>query len=299
MKNREDRRKMQQIHFTKMQGTGNDFIVLDCIAHPEYLKFACIPKVASNLCDRHYGIGADGLVLVLPSDLADIRMRIINSDGSEAEMCGNGIRCFARFVYEMHIVSKAEMTVETGAGILVPRILQNDAGDVIGVMVDMGEPILERAGVPMLGAGQAIDVPIQVEEQEFLVTAIGMGNPHCVTFVENLSQFPITYWGPRMEADRHFPRKTNVEYVQVLNEAEVRMRVWERGAAVTMACGTGSCATVAACVLNGKTGRDVLVHLDGGDLRIFWDEVSNHLFMTGPAETVFTGIYLQEVTDNE
>ena len=286
---------IQNIVFTKMQGTGNDFVVLDCVAHLEYETFALTPALASRMCDRHYGIGADGLVLVLPSDIADIRMRIINSDGSEAEMCGNGIRCFARFVYEQNLVKKEVMTVETLAGVLVPRMMLDETGNVTGVEVDMGEPILERAGVPMLGEGTAVSVPISVEDKEFIVTAVGMGNPHCVTFVDDLSGFPIEYWGPRMETSTHFPRKTNVEYVQVLSEHEVIMRVWERGAAVTMACGTGSCATAVACVLNGKTGRDVLVHLDGGDLRIRWDEASNHLFMTGAAENVFAGTYPWEV----
>ena len=286
---------IQNIVFTKMQGTGNDFVVLDCVAHPEYETFALTPTLASRMCDRHYGIGADGLVLVLPSDIADIRMRIINSDGSEAEMCGNGIRCFARFVYEQNLVKKEVMTVETLAGVLVPRMMLDEMGTVTGVEVDMGEPILDRAGVPMLGEGTVVSVPISVEDKEFIVTAVGMGNPHCVTFVDDLSGFPIEYWGPRMETSPHFPRKTNVEYVQVLGEHEVIMRVWERGAAVTMACGTGSCATAVACVLNGKTGRDVLVHLDGGDLRIRWDEASNHLFMTGAAENVFAGTYPWEV----
>ena len=286
---------VQNIEFTKMQGTGNDFVVLDCVSHPEYLGFALTPALASKMCDRHYGIGADGLVLVLPSKIADIQMRIINSDGSEAEMCGNGIRCFARFVYEQNIVRKESMTVETLAGVLVPRMILDGVGIVTGVEVDMGEPILDCAGVPMIGEGQAISVPISVEDKEFVVTAVGMGNPHCVTFIEDLSAFPIEYWGPRMETSSYFPRKTNVEYVQVYNENEVRMRVWERGAAVTMACGTGSCATAVACVLNGKTDRDVLVHLDGGDLRIRWDEEGNHLFMTGPAETIFTGVYPWEV----
>lgn len=286
---------IQNITFTKMQGTGNDFVVLDCAAHPEYLEFALTPELAAKMCDRHYGIGADGLVLVLGSEIADIQMRIINSDGSEAEMCGNGIRCFARFVYEQNIVRKEIMTVETLAGVLVPRMILDDHGKVTGVEVDMGEPILDRAGVPMLGEGQAVSVPIAVEDTEFIVTAVGMGNPHCVTFVEDLTTFPIEYWGPRMETSTQFPRKTNVEYVQVVSEQEVIMRVWERGASVTMACGTGSCATVTACVLNGKTDRDVLVHLDGGDLRIRWDIVNNHLYMTGPAENVFTGVYTWEV----
>lgn len=285
---------VQNITFTKMQGTGNDFVVLDCVAHPEYLDFALTPARASKMCDRHYGIGADGLVLVLPSELADIQMRIINSDGSEAEMCGNGIRCFARYVYEQNIVKKETMTVETLAGILVPRMILDVNGIVTGVEVDMGEPILDRTGVPMIGEGMAISEPIQIEERTFIITAVGMGNPHCVTFVDDLTQFPIEYWGPRMETSAYFPRKTNVEYVQVLSENEVIMRVWERGAAVTKACGTGSCATVTACVLNNRTGRDVLVHLDGGDLRIRWDEANNHLFMTGSAENVFTGVYVWE-----
>lgn len=285
---------VQRIEFTKMQGTGNDFVVLDCLAHPEYLEYALTPALASKLCDRHYGIGADGLVLVLPSAIADIQMRIINSDGSEAEMCGNGIRCFARFVYEQNIVKNETMTVETLAGVLIPKMILDNSGTVTGVEVDMGEPILDRAGVPMIGEGQAVSVPIMVEDTEFIVTAVGMGNPHCVTFVEDIAQFPITHWGPIMERSPYFPRKTNVEYVQVLNEKEVIMRVWERGAAVTMACGTGSCATAVACVLNGKTQREVLVHLDGGDLQIRWEASNNHLYMTGPAESVFTGVYLRE-----
>ena len=235
---------VQNIAFTKMQGTGNDFVVLDCIANPAYLAFAETPALASKMCDRHYGIGADGLLLVLPSDVADIKMRIINSDGSEPEMCGNGIRCFARYVYEQHIVPKEVMTIETLAGVLVPRMILDENGSVKAVEVDMGEPILNRADIPMTGEGQAISEPIMVEDETFLVTAVSMGNPHCVTFMEDLKDFPITYWGPRMECSDYFPRKTNVEYVQVVTDREVIMRVWERGAAVTMACGTGSCATV-------------------------------------------------------
>ncbi len=288
-----------KVEFTKMQGTGNDFIVLDCVAHPEYLQLAENPALAAKMCDRHYGVGADGLVLVQASDVADIRMRIINSDGSEPEMCGNGIRCFARYVYEQGIVPKTEMTTETLAGVLVPRMILDGNGNVTGVEVDVGEPILERGEIPMTGEGKAIAVPIAVEDREFIVTAVSMGNPHCVTFMDDLSAFPIEYWGPRMECSEYFPRKTNVEYVQVVSDNEVIMRVWERGAAVTMACGTGSCATAVACVLNGKTGRDVLVHLDGGDLQIRWDEATNHLFMTGAAENVFTGVYTAEVADHD
>lgn len=273
------------MNFVKTQGLGNDFILLDC----RTAEVDAVVAAAEKLCDRHFGIGADGLLLVLPSDVADIRMRIINSDGSEAEMCGNGIRCFAKYVYEQGIVSGAKMTVETLAGIMGPRIILDDAGKVTGVEVDMGEPILDRPQIPMTGEGEAINTTITVDGKDFAVTAVSMGNPHCVVFVEDAKAYPIESWGPKLEKCEYFPRKTNVEFVQVLNDHEVIMRVWERGAAITLACGTGSCATTTACVLNGKTGRDVLLHLDGGDLQVRWDEATNRLFMTGPAEEVFCG----------
>lgn len=285
--------------FTKMQGLGNDFVILDCIN--DKLKFTEkeIEELSIKMCDRHFGIGADGILLVLPSGKADIRMRIINSDGSEAEMCGNGIRCFARFVYEKGIVKKDTMTIDTLAGIMVPKILTDAEGHVTNVEVDMGEPVLERQDIPMVGEGRAVSEPIQIEDREFKVTAVSMGNPHCVIFMDDLKDFQIEYWGPRIEKSKYFPRKTNVEFVQVVNDSEVIMRVWERGAAVTLACGTGSCATATACVLNKKTGRDILLHLDGGDLRVRWDEASNHLFMTGPAEESFVGTYNWEAGGND
>ena len=282
---------MKIMKFTKMQGLGNDFVILDCMNETFDLTEKEIETLSVKMCDRHFGIGADGILLVLPSEKADICMRIINSDGSEAEMCGNGIRCFARFVYEKGIVKKEVMTIDTLAGIMVPKILTDETGTVTGIEVDMGEPVLEKPDIPMIGEGRAIGETIQVEDREFTVTAVSMGNPHCVIFMEDLKDFPIEYWGPRIEKSKYFPRKTNVEFVQVLNDKEVIMRVWERGAAVTLACGTGSCATTAACILNQKTGRDILLHLDGGDLKVRWDENSNHLFMTGPAEESFTGTY--------
>ena len=279
--------------FAKVHGLGNDFVILDnrdgVIAESRYAD------VAVELCNRNFGIGADGIMLVLPSDVADIRMRIINSDGSEAEMCGNGIRCFARYVYEYGIVPKETMTVETLAGIMVPRLILDAEGRVSLVEVDMGEPILEKELIPMVGQGKAIAETIQIEDKAFEITAVSMGNPHCVTFVDDAKAFPVAYWGPRMETSEYFPRKTNVEFIQVLNDHEVIMRVWERGAAVTLACGTGACATTTACVLNGKTGRDILLHLDGGDLNVRWDEATNHLFMAGPAVEVFQGEYPLEV----
>lgn len=273
--------------FTKMQGLGNDFVIIDArdLTLPEDLA-----AWSRGLCDRHFGIGADGVMLVLPSDQADIRMVILNSDGSEAEMCGNGIRCFAKFVYEEGIVTQNPMTVETLAGIMVPEVVTDDTGRVTLVTVDMGEPILARSEIPMLGESeQAVAETIFVDETPFTITAVSMGNPHCVTFVDDITKAELEKWGPLMERSSYFPKKTNVEFVQPLSRQEVIMRVWERGASITMACGTGACATAVACVLNGLTERQVTIHLDGGDLQIHWEEASNHVFMTGAAETVFTG----------
>lgn len=273
--------------FTKMQGLGNDFVIIDArdLTLPEDLA-----AWSRGLCDRHFGIGADGVMLVLPSDQADIRMVILNSDGSEAEMCGNGIRCFAKFVYEEGIVTQNPMTVETLAGIMVPEVVTDATGRVTLVTVDMGEPILARSEIPMLGEGeQAVAETIVVDETPFTITAVSMGNPHCVTFVDDITKAELEKWGPLMERSSYFPKKTNVEFVQPLSRQEVIMRVWERGASITMACGTGACATAVACVLNGLTERQVTIHLDGGDLQIHWEEASNHVFMTGAAETVFTG----------
>lgn len=279
------------MRFVKMHGLGNDFIILNCTEDEKYIPSKQYRPLAIELCDRHFGIGADGLLLVLPSAQADVRMRIINSDGSEAEMCGNGIRCFARYVYETGILTKEVMTVETLAGVLVPRLILDEEGEVVSVEVDMGEPILEKEEIPMLGHGRAVNEMVKIDGNVQHVTAVSMGNPHCVVFVDDAESYPIEYWGPRIESSSYFPRKTNVEFVQIINEHEVIMRVWERGAAVTLACGTGACATTVACVLNKKTNRDILLHLDGGDLNVRWDEESNHLFMTGPAENVFAGDY--------
>lgn len=277
--------------FTKCQGTGNDFVLIDCLDKPED-RYAAAAK---EICDRHYGIGADGILLVLPSDKADIRMRIINADGSEAEMCGNGIRCFARYVYEAGYVSSDEFTVETGAGILVPKIIKEDGehGKIAMIQVDMGEPILEGDKIPVAGYGmnRVINEEIIVQGQSFKMTCVSMGNPHCVVFVEDAEKFPIHELGRFFETHEKFPRKTNTEFVQVLDRRHLRMRVWERGAAVTLACGTGSCATLTAAVLNNLADRRAEVRLDGGNLVIEWNEQDNHLYMTGPALQVFKGTY--------
>jgi diaminopimelate epimerase len=275
------------LHFTKVQGLGNDFILVNCFE--ENLDFSKASDLAVEMC-RRTGVGADGLVLLLPSVLADIQMRIFNSDGSEAEMCGNAIRCAARYLYEHDLVKKEKIKVETLAGIIVPQLIFEN-GTFKSVRVDMGEPRLERREIPMEGLpGRVINEPLEVEGRTFHITAVSMGNPHCVIFVSDVDEVTLPDIGPRIEKHQSFPRKTNVELIQVLNRDEIKMRVWERGTGVTMACGTGACAAVVACVLNGLTGRRVTVHLEMGDLFIEWAE-DNHVYMTGPAEEVYTGVY--------
>lgn len=275
--------------FSKWQGIGNDFILIDCMKRSEIFFI----DAAKELCDRHYGIGADGILLVLPSKVADVRMRIINADGSEAEMCGNGIRCFARYVYEQGIVNSDTFSVETEAGILTPKIIKKRNKRIDSIRVDMGEPILEGENIPVKGYGKnrVISKPIEVEGQKFKMTCVSMGNPHCVVFVDSAENFPIYELGHSFETHEKFPRKINTEFVQVIDREHMRMRVWERGAAVTLACGTGSCATLVAAVLNDLTERKAEIKLDGGTLLVEWDEESNHVFMTGPAKKVFSGVY--------
>ena len=276
-----------EFSFTKWQGTGNDFVMIDCLKEPE----ADYVSAAVELCDRHYGIGADGILLVLPSDKADIRMQIINADGSEAEMCGNGIRCFASYVYEKGYVKFEELTVETGAGILVPKIMEKHGAEAM-VKVDMGEPILEGEKIPVAGYGmnRIVAEPITVKDKEFKMTCVSMGNPHCVIFVDDAENFPIHEYGPLVERHEKFPKRVNAEFIQVIDRKHLRMRVWERGAAVTLACGTGACATTTAAILNDFTDRNIEIQLDGGKLNIEWAD-NNHLYMTGPALQVFAGTY--------
>ena len=276
-----------EFSFTKWQGTGNDFVMIDCLKEPE----AAYVSAAVELCDRHYGIGADGILLVLPSDKADIRMQIINADGSEAEMCGNGIRCFASYVYEKGYVKFEEFTVETGAGILVPKIMEKHGAEAM-VKVDMGEPILEGEKIPVAGYGmnRIVAEPITVKDKEFKMTCVSMGNPHCVIFVDDAENFPIHEYGPLVERHEKFPKRVNAEFIQVIDRKHLRMRVWERGAAVTLACGTGACATTTAAILNDFTDRNIEIQLDGGKLNIEWAD-NNHLYMTGPAVQVFAGTY--------
>lgn len=274
--------------FTKMHGLGNDFILIDGFVEklPPDLKQASL-----ELCDRHFGVGADGLIIALPSQKADIKMVTINSDGSEAEMCGNGIRCFAKFVYERKLVTLQEFSVETLAGIMRPSLrIKQDV--VTGVKVDMGEPIFERPLIPIVGeGGQALDEPLKVLDQTFRHTTLLMGVPHTVIFVDDVAGIEVEKYGPAIEGHPIFPRKTNVNFAQVLSEQEINYRVWERGAGLTLACGTGASAVLVAAVLNHKTGRQAKVHLPGGTLEISWAE-NNHVYMTGPAEAVYEGVVL-------
>jgi diaminopimelate epimerase len=269
--------------FWKMHGLGNDYIVID--NRDEKISNAEAAELALKLCKRRFSVGADGILLASNSTVADVKMRIFNADGSEAEMCGNGIRCFAKYCYENNIARKSELTVETLAGIKRTWLtVENDV--VTSVMVDMGAPILERSKIPMLGQGTCINEDLQVNGETYKVTCLSVGNPHCVTFVDAVDDFPVQSAGQKIESHRLFPKRTNVEFAQVLNSNEVKVRVWERGCGETLACGTGACAAVAAGNLLRKLGSKVRVHLLGGDLEV---EYAGHLFLNGPAEKVFEG----------
>lgn len=268
--------------FTKWQACGNDFVLVNAFHNEDV---TAIRENVVKICDRHFGVGADGVIFILPSKIADFRMQIINNDGSEAEMCGNGIRCFAKAVKNAGLTDKNKFTVETGAGIIIPEIQADGT-----VVVDMGEPILEGDKIPVDGFGnnKVIDENIEVDGKTYKMTCVSMGNPHCVVFVDDIAKVELEKIGPKFEHHPAFPRKTNTEFVQVKDDAHVRMRVWERGAGITLACGTGSCATTVACILNNKTQRKIKVELDGGELTVEWAD-NNHIFMTGPATLVFDG----------
>lgn len=277
--------KPPPIPFVKMHGCGNDYVYVDGFHHDVRDPVA----MAKAVSDRRFGVGSDGLILVLPSDKADVRMRMWNSDGSESEMCGNGIRCVAKFAYERGLVGKKpRLTAETGAGVLGLDLRVND-GRVEAVTVDLGPPRLERATIPMLGSpGRVIDEEIRAGDRTFRVTCLSMGNPHCVTYVDDVATFPVERYGPLLENHPSFPRRANIEFVQVRGRGEVIQRTWERGAGETWACGTGAAAVCAAGVLTGRTERKLLIHLRGGDLELAWPEGGN-VFKTGPAVTVFEG----------
>jgi diaminopimelate epimerase len=274
------------IPFTKMHGAGNDYIYVDCFRNAMPHDPAGLSRQVS---DRHCGVGGDGLILICPSDKADARMRMFNADGSEAEMCGNGVRCVAKFVYDHGLVRKPTLTVETGRGVLTLE-LEVGGGSVHHVRVDMGEPILEAGKIPTTLPGNP-PINVSLPGHNLVVTCVSMGNPHCVVFVDQITDSQVLGVGPKIEVDPAFPRRTNVEFVRVNRPDDVTMRVWERGSGETLACGTGSCAVAVAGVLSGRTQRRVVVHLLGGDLQLHWSETDNHVYMTGPAVEVFSGTW--------
>lgn len=271
--------------FVKMHGLGNDFVIMEI---DSWEAADSLQPYAGMICDRNFGVGADGLVAIGKDLKMDIFMRIFNPDGSEPEMCGNGIRCVARYAYERGLVHNPQLSVRTLAGPRYP-VVQLNNNIVSSIKVDMGEPVLERSLIPVQGEGSTVGIPLETSYGTRKVTAVSMGNPHCISFVDDVEKAPVALWGAELEVHTCFPAKTNVEFVQVLNRNEMIMRVWERGAGITLACGTGACATLVAAVLNGLTDRKALVHLLGGDLLIEWNQENNHVYMTGPAKQVFRG----------
>jgi diaminopimelate epimerase len=277
--------------FAKMHCAGNDYIYIN--AFEEHIDEPA--ALARQLSNRNFAIGGDGLILILPSSIADIRMRMFNADGSEAEMCGNGVRCVAKFAYDHGLVNQRQITVETGAGILPLQLFTNTANLVERVRVNMGKPRLTRGEIPMTGPPdqQVIANALKVRDRTFQITCVSMGNPHCVIFVDSVEEFPVEKYGPVIEHHPIFPNRTNVEFVEVVSPGEVRQRTWERGAGETLACGTGAAAVAVAGVLNGRTARILSNHLRGGDLEMEWSD-DGHVFMTGPAVQVFEGDYLPQ-----
>lgn len=276
------------IRFTKMHGAGNDYIYIDATKScPDNL-----PEMARVMSDRHKGVGSDGLVAIMPSDVADFRMRMFNADGSEGEMCGNASRCIAKFVYDKGLTTKSTITLETLAGIKILQISKlNTDGTVREVTVDMGKPSFTPQDVPLSTASEVVNMPIATSMGDMHITALSMGNPHGVVFIDSVANLAIEGIGVEIQNNTLFPAKANIEFVEVINPDELRMRVYERGSGETQACGTGACATLVAAVVNGKANRKAVIHLLGGDLSIEWAE-NGHVMMTGEAVTVFEGEYL-------
>jgi diaminopimelate epimerase len=274
--------------FTKMHGAGNDYVYVDCFNQDIPEDVADLARVISH---RHFGVGGDGLICIRPSEVADARMQMLNADGSESEMCGNGIRCVAKFVYDHDIARKKTMQIETGAGVLDLELSTGENDLVTEVTVDMGPPELDAPKIPttLAQSGQVIDHSVEFAGQQVAVTCVSMGNPHCIVFVEKATDELVLGLGPKIETDPRFPNRTNVEFIEVISPTEVRQRTWERGSGETWACGTGASAVCVAGVLTGRTQRKILNHLLGGDLTLQWDEASNHVMMTGGATEVFSG----------
>ncbi|MBA2871495.1 diaminopimelate epimerase [Anoxybacillus calidus] len=282
---------MRSFSFTKMHGLGNSYIYVNLFE--ENIPEKMLSELAVRVSNVNTGIGADGMILICPSEVAPVKMRIFNSDGSEGKNCGNGLRCVAKYAYEHQLVKETSFFIETLSGLVKAEVfVENDV--VTKVTIDMGRPRLKRSEIPMVGeeAEQVVAEPIQFREEWYEMTGVSMGNPHAVFYVDDIEQAPVTTLGPIVEKDTRFPEGINVEFVEVVNDHELHFRVWERGSGVTQACGTGACAAVVASVLNGKTARnkETVVHLAGGDLYITWTDEGNVL-MTGPAETICTGVY--------
>jgi diaminopimelate epimerase len=275
---------MARLRFTKMHGIGNDYIYIDCFA----ASVGDPAALARRVSPRRTGIGSDGVILICPSDMADCRMEMYNADGSRGEMCGNGIRCVGKYVYDHGLVHKDTLRVATDAGVKALRLHMRH-GRVYAVTVDMGEPLLDGPRIPVAAEGRVINAPLEVDGRTYQVTCVSTGNPHCVTFVPSIEDLPLADIGPRFEHHPFFPQRVNTEFVQVMERTELRMRVWERGSGETAACGSGACAVLVAAVLNDKADRHATIHLNGGDLEIEWKAADNHVFMTGPAEEVFSG----------
>lgn len=271
--------------FTKMEGLGNDYVYVNCfretVDNPS--------EVAKKVSDRHFGIGSDGLILIRPSEVADFRMDMYNADGSQAEMCGNGIRCVAKYVYDYGLTDKTSISIETLAGIKYLDLQVTD-GKVSLITVNMGSPELVPDKIPVISdSKRVVDEPIEVDGTIYKMTCVSMGNPHCIVFVEDTASFPLETVGPLFENHERFPKRVNTEFIQLLDRKTVNMRVWERGSGETLACGTGACASAVACILNGLTENEITLHLLGGDLIVRWDQEKNLVYMTGPARVVFDG----------
>jgi diaminopimelate epimerase len=281
------------MRFTKMHGIGNDYVYVNCF---EERLPADLSALSVRISDRHFGVGSDGLILIGPSERADARMRMFNADGSESEMCGNGLRCVAKYVHDHGIARKPHLAIETGRGVLTVDLeVKNDK--VSRATVNMGEPILEAAKIPTTLPGDPpVNARLEVDGESFQATCVSMGNPHTVVYVPD-SYFktgkgdPVERYGPQIETHPAFPRRVNVHFVKAHSPGEVTMRTWERGSGVTLACGTGACAVCVAGVLTGRSGRKVLAHLPGGDLELEWSEADHHVYMTGPATEVYSGVW--------
>ena len=279
------------IEFVKMHGLGNDYVYIDAINQNINNR----SELAKKVSDRHFGIGSDGMILICKSDIADFRMQMFNSDGTEAEMCGNGIRCVGKFVYDNGYTNKENIEIETLAGVKKLKLFVQN-GKVEKVKVDMGEPILEPNKIPVISSEEPVkDLNLNILDRNFKFTCVSMGNPHAITFInEDVNGFDIEKYGKLVEINAAFPQRTNVEFINIINKNTIKMRVWERGAGETLACGTGACASAVASFINRYTERKVTVELLGGNLEIEWNEEDNHIYMTGPATTVFKGFYEED-----